>query len=245
MQAKFTWPMLFPMYYDLNIDCNFKDIPELEEMDANGYCMTKYAFENYKNVTVPAVPQTSKPIYTRVEIDYQNRLDQVAMSSLRLFDVVSIRNVDSSNISSVMKLDPDIISLKSEAIKHIKKSLINSLKQKGFYIEICLRDALYGQKERIQWMSSLRKLLKIGASKILVISSGAQVFTELKSINDISKILNVFGLSNDRVKKILSNSADVLRRAALKRYSSNGAIATNENEGRLKEDFVINYKEHI
>jgi len=231
------------MYYDLNISAQFSDFSEFDEMDAKGYCITTPALEGHRNISVPQTPSAAKPLYTRVDIEYQGRLDQAAISSLRAFDVVSIRNVDSGNISSVLKLDPDLISLKMDEIRHIKKSFVNALKEKGLYIEMCLRDALYSPKERIQWMNSIRRLLKLGGGKILVISSGAQFFTELKSSNDICKILNVFGVSDDRVRNILRNSSEVLRKAALRRYTSNGAVASNENEGRLKEDFVVRYSE--
>ncbi|ELA41483.1 uncharacterized protein VICG_01467 [Vittaforma corneae ATCC 50505] len=230
------------MYYDLNIDCQFKDFSELDCVDAKGYCMSMSPKENYRSISPFPVPALEKPIYTRINIEYQNRLDQSIMNSLRKFDIVCIQNVDSANISSVIKLDPDVIGLKIDEVRHIKKSFINTLKEKKLYIEICIRDALYGSREKILWMNSLRRLLKLGCARILVVSTGAQIFTELKTSNDICKILNVFGLSDDNVKKILRNSEDVLRSAALKRYSSRNAIVTNENEGKLKEDFIINYK---
>lgn len=232
------------MYYDLNIDSQFKDIPELNGIDAEGYCMSISPGDNYRSTQLFPVPPLDKPIYTRINIEYQNRLDQSVICSLRRFDLVCIQNVDSTNISSVIKLDPDIISLKIEEIRHIKKSFINMLKEKGLHIEICIRDALYGPKEKILWMNSLRRLLKLGCAKILVVSTGAQLFTELRGSNDVCKILNVFGLSSDKARKILSNSEDVLRNAALKRYSCRNAIVTNEYEGRLKEDFIINYRKH-
>lgn len=227
------------MYYDLYIDHQFQDYSELEDVDAKGFCLVS---QNNKNTEVLPIQTASKPIYTRLNVEYSNRLDTSSFTSFRHHDIVCIKNVGTGNLPSVIKLEPDLINLKIDEIRHIKKSFINILKEKRLYVEICTRDALYNTKERILWMNSLRRLLKLGCAKILVVSSGAQVFTELKHSNDICKMLKAFGLSDDRVRQILNNSEQVLRNAALKRYSTRNCIYTNENEGRLKEDFIINYQ---
>lgn len=229
------------MYYDLNITSEFNDISELENVNANGFCMSIIQKDNLKTVEPVKIPLSSKPIYSRINIEYQNRLDQSVITALQKFDLVCIQNVDKNNISSVIKLEPDLISLKTSEIRHIKKSFINTLKEKKIFVEICIKEALYDSKEKIFWMNSVRRLLKLGCAKILVVSSGASIFTELKNMNDICKILNLFGLSDDSVKKVLNNSEKVLRNAALKRYSSRGVIVSNEEEGKLKRDFITNY----
>ena len=96
-------------------------------------------------------------------------------------------------------------------------------------------------KKGILWLNSLRRIIKLGGSKILIISSGAQVATELRDERDIYKILNLVGLSECSCKKILENSKTLLRNAALKRYGSNNAISNPVNVDKLKSDFIVNY----
>lgn len=233
------------MFYDINLDQNFTDFEELEKSDFKGFCMSFEAKENLRNISPPKLPVLKKPIYTRVNVDFSNKLDSSVLLSLQQFNLVCIKNVDNSSINSIVKMDPDLIQLKFDEIKHLKKTFANLLKEKDIFIEITTKDALYGSKERVRWMNGVRRLIKLGCTKNLVFSSNASVFTELKDSNDICKMLNLFGISDDVVKKILSNSEKVLRKAALKRYSSKGICATTEEEGIFKQDFVINYHRSI
>lgn len=180
-------------------------------------------------------------LYTRINIPYNNKLDQATMTKLRRFNLVCINKIDNSNINSVLKLEPDLITLNLDFFKHIKKSFINQLKEKEMFVELSIRDALYGSKERVRCMSCIRKLIKLGCYKNLVISSGAGIFTEVKRPADILKILSLFGLSDDRSCIILNNSERVLRKAALKRHSFRGAISNSVEADNFKNDFIINY----
>lgn len=228
------------MSYDLNLSQSFSDFQELENLDHMGFCICVEAKDNLKTIVPSSFNlSTSKPLYSRVNIEYNSRLDSSTMNALSKFDLVCITGVDSSNISSVIKLCPDLIVLRSEEIKHLKKTFINTLKQKEIYVELLIKDALYNGKDRIAWMNNIRRLLKFGCSRTLIISTGATVFTELKSSVDICKLMGVFGLSDDKTKKILKNSENVLKNAALKRYSANGSVASNTEEGILKRDFIV------
>lgn len=229
------------MHYDLNISDCFKDLKRLEDSESSGFCMTFQSEDNLRHISPPPLPVLAKPIYSRINVEYHSRLDQSAMARLQKFNIVCLKGVDSSNISSVIKLEPDLVNIRIEGLKHIKKSFINLLKQKGICIEMVLRDTLYNSKERIAWMNAMRKLVRLGCTRNLVISSGATIFTELKRPHDICKLLNLFGLSDDVSRRVLLNSEGVLRKAAMKRYSFKNSIATDENEGNFKHDFVLNY----
>ena len=230
------------MSYDLNLNYSFTDFKELENIDHKGFCICSEAKENLKTIIPPVYDSlNSKSLYTRVNVEYHNRLDSSTIKYLSKFDLVCIKGVDNTNISSVIKLNPDLIILKAEEIKHIKRTFINTLKQKEIYVELIIKDALYSGKERIIWMNNIRRLLKFGCLKQLIISSGASVFTELKSSIDICKLMSVFGLSDDKTKRILKNSEIVLRNAALKRYSSGGICASSVEEGELKKNFIIEF----
>lgn len=230
------------MLYDLNLSQAFTDFAELENIDYNGFCISQDAKDNLKTILPNADQTLIKPIYTRINLEYTTKIDASSMNYLMKYNLICIKSVDNSNISSVIKLNPDLICLRPEEVKHIKRSFINTLKQKGIFVELMIKDALYCGKQRISWMNSIRRLLKFGCANLLVISSGATVATELKSSTDICKLLNIFGLSDDKVRKILENSEIVLRNAALKRFASHGAVASNVEEGRFKRDFIIEFK---
>jgi hypothetical protein len=45
---------------------------------------------------------------------------------------------------------------------------------------LLIRDTLYGSKERVVWMDSLRRLLKLGCPKILLFLAGLIYLQRLK-----------------------------------------------------------------
>lgn len=104
---------------------------------------------------------------------------------------------------------------------------------------MCARKALYETKEKVLWMLCFRRLLKLGYARILVIPSGAQTSTELKSSNDTCKMLKFFGKNDDQGGKVLENSEEVLGNAASKRLTARNVITTNEDEGKFKCDFIM------
>lgn len=233
------------MFYDLNVHESFLDFEEITKQGIDGCCISYAINESLKSAKPPTLPKSEAcKIYSRIDVNYNTSIGQDTLSHLKAFDVVCINNVDNSNISSVIKLNPDLIRLKCDTLKHIKRSFINTLKEKQLFLELTLRDTLYGSNERIVWMNSLRRLIKLGCSRNLVISSGARYFTEIKRPHDICKLLNLFGLSDDNCRRILDNSKHILRKAALKRYSSNNAISSNIQEGDLKNDFIIGYNKN-
>lgn len=236
------------MSFDLNLSHSFTDFSELESIGHKGYCIVQETKNSMKEYTkdslkaiVPIVPPSEKDIsfYSRINVEYSPKLDASCMSSLMRFDIVCITGVDNFNISSVMKLSPDLVVLKAEEIKYLKRSFINTLKQKEIHVELVIRDTLYTGKERINWMNSLRRLLRFGCASLVVISSGAAVATELKSSADMGKLLGIFNLGSDKIKKILQNSEITLQSAALKRFASHDSCASNVEEGRLKHDFIV------
>jgi RNase P/RNase MRP subunit p30 len=222
------------MFYDLHLKETFKDFDELDKAGIRGGCLV------HSNIADSFVSPHNR-IYSRLNIDYTSSLDQATMNKYMKYNIVCISKVDNNNISSVIKLNPDIITLNLDFFKHLKKSFINKLKEKGIFIEMIIRDTLYSSKDRIIWMNCLRKLLKLGCSKNLIISSGAGIFTEIKRSEDISKLLNLFNVSDDNAVKILNNSELILRKAALKRYAYREAISNDVVVDNFKNDFIINY----
>lgn len=64
-------------------------------------------------------------------VEHNNRPDSATMNDFSTFDVVCITDVDNSNISS---LNPDLVVIKTDEIKHLKTTFMNTLKQEEIYI---------------------------------------------------------------------------------------------------------------
>lgn len=224
------------MYFDININEDFDSIEQLDAVDCSGFCLTfkKYTQENI------SIPSIKKSIYSRLDVEYSTKLDPSIITKYRKYNIICIETDSPSSIPSIIKLQPDLIRIKMDVIRHIKKSVIRNLVENGMFIEMRIADCLYNSKDRVMWLNACRRILKFGGFKSLVISTGAKIITETRSDRDIYKMMNILGLSDDRIKNILNNSEILLRAAAMKRYSINGAISNSLDQGKFKNDFVIN-----
>ncbi|KAI5149620.1 ribonuclease P/MRP protein subunit RPP1 [Enteropsectra breve] len=219
------------MYYDLYLKQSYDSFDDMAGVKIKGFAIVDYEKQC-----------ASGSIYSRINVSYSNKLDQAMMAKLRLkYDIICVLADSIQSLQSIGKLGADIVQIELEALKHAKKTLPGFIQDKDIFLELVVSDALYGQ--RILWMNILRKLLKLGCKRNIILSSGAEHYTELRGENDLAKMLAVFGISEDNAYRILDNSRKVLRNAALRRYSSNGVIANSVPEGALKRDFIINYQE--
>lgn len=218
------------MFYDLNLHEDFADFGELASVDCRGYCMA-----------AASSPVDSPPVYTRVNVQYDSKLDSAAMARHRAaYDIVCITTDSMACMPTIVKLRPDVVQIAIEAVRHLRKTFAGMLAESGAYVELCIRDGLYAR--RALWMNACRRLLRLGCRRRLVISSGASVFTELRGRDDVLRILALFGLGGASALAVLSNGRAVLRQAALRRYAVGDAVATAAGGGRLKHDFIIAYQ---
>ncbi len=227
------------MFYDLNLSHNFTDFKYLKDLNCLGVCHT-YDFTDINQAFIPPrlINSSHIPIYTRCNIEFTSKLDTTIINKLsKIYNVVCIRTNSFNNIPTISKLAPDLVEISLEQLKHIKKNFSGLLKDSNLFIEISIRDAIY--TKRILWMSVLRKLLKYNCKKNIIISSAAKVFTELKSYNDIQRILRLFIKNENIIREIIQNSAILLEKAANKRFLTNGVIANSNDEGRFKKDFIL------
>ena len=228
------------MFYDLSVSAGFKDIEKLRDPHTQGYCVC------YTAATVeaalaesPVLPKVEGvSLYTRVDISYSTGLDSFSMKSLRKkYDVVCIAMDSLTPLPTITKLEPDLIRLPLSELRHTRKSLGGTLQTANIFIELQIREALY--RSRVPWLNMLRRLLRFGCRRRIILSSGAQGPTELRNGLDIERILAVLNIRPNISQQMLENTRNLLENAAIKRYTVDGAVATNENEGALKEDFII------
>lgn len=222
------------MFYDVGLNEDFKDFAELSQIECAGFCIAQ------TSSTPIELPSLQVPVYSRIDIEFEGRLDSAKMAGLRKqFNVICIVVNSLASLPCISKLGPDIIQIPVELLRHVKKTLPGLLNENGIYVEVSIRDGLYGQ--RVPWMNGIRRLLRLGARKMLVISSGAKLGTELKGKNDVLRILDLYGVSGDQALAILDNTERMLRCAALKRYTCNHTIAVSTDQGPFKRDFILNY----
>lgn len=231
-------------FYDLNVAAVFRDFSELEDVQCTGYCLC-YRIDDIGTALAgtkeEAFPGVRKPVYTRLDIEYSGKMDHLTMNHLRsLYNLVCVTTSSVSNIQTILKLEPDMIRIDNEQIKHIRKSLSGSIREKGVFVELVIRDALYDRKT--VWMNACRRLLRVGCRRQLILSSGATMHTELKGEDDVCKILAIFGVAPNIAKQVAANTERLLRTAALRRYSAEGAITNSVDRGVFKRDFIIDYK---
>ncbi|KAI5169475.1 hypothetical protein PAEPH01_0747 [Pancytospora epiphaga] len=224
-----------PMFYDLNLSEHFEDYDELINTGCSGFCISGKTEDSLASAL------TTIPIYSRINIEYSNKLDSNTISRLReKYSIVCIVGASMVCMSTIIKLQPDIVQVPIEELSRIKKSFPGMLSTGKMYVELCIRDGLYGK--RVLWINGIRRLLRLGCRPFLIVSSGATTFTELKGSIEILSILELLDVKRQIAEKILENSERLLRHAALKRYSFDNSISHSAKSGRLKDDFIINYK---
>lgn len=224
------------MVYDLLIDEAFPEKESLKTAGYNGVCIESDDFELIREKSSGFSEVIS--CYTRRDVPYSNKIDQAAILRLRKYNLVCINTDSVLAIPSIIKLGADLIRIDLEAIKHLRKNTAGMLRENNLYVELVIKHGM-GTK-RVLWMRALRRLLRLRFGPILVISSGATGPSELRSEEEVARMLLSFGLGKRAAKKIVDNSEKVLRLAALKRYTYNSAVATLIDESNLKRDFILN-----
>lgn len=231
------------MFFDLNLHEDFADFEELEKIECSGFCIA-FSIDDIGKALGGAKLDgrggAGSRLYTRLDMAYNTKLDSYAMGRLRqLYDVICITTDSLAAMPTIAKLEPDLVRVRLEEIRHAKKTLAGTLGESGMHIELCVRDALRGQ--RVLWMNACRRLIRLGCRRSLVISSGAESFVGLKGRRDLARILGLFGLGEGRSGDVLDNSGRLLRLAALRRYSCREVIANSVERGSLKQDFIVNF----
>lgn len=223
------------MPYDLLLDEEFPPCSDLHLNGYDGFCFQSSSLELAARMS--SLLSSSLPCYTRIDICYSNKLDQAAILRLRKYDLVCVTTCSSSSLLSIIKLGVDLIRIDLDSIQYLKKSTAGMLKENGLFVEIVIRDMM--GNNHIKWMNALRRMLRLRFGPILVLSSGAKKHSDLRTVEDVIRMLMGFGLKERAAKRIVLNSERVLCAASLKRYTFGSTIANSIDEGRLKRDFIL------
>lgn len=230
------------MYFDVGIYDTFENI---ESSEYTGFCLTTEAsLEGSPSPVQKAVKHnSSKRIYNKIEVKVL--LEDVKSLQLKKFsdyEVLSVKISDEETFKYACSTwDVDIIKFDLSRMGFsFRGGYVRKAINRGVFFEIEVRDALYGTKERVSWMRNAQSILRITKGRGIVITSGARCCTEIKSIQDMYKILRFLGLSHRRAEMVLKeNSQRLLKSCALKRYTFKGCVANDLEEGNLKQDFIL------
>ncbi|KAL6121491.1 hypothetical protein NUSPORA_01579 [Nucleospora cyclopteri] len=194
---------------------------------------------NIKGCVVTEI--TSKDDFKKEQLQIKNFYSRVNVSEQFLtydlrkkFDLICVKA--QTITSRTIKFQPDIIDLTSA--NFIKKSLINICKTHNIFIELNLNEA---ENNKLEFLTKVRRLIKYRAHKILVFSSGIQSEFDIRTENEVKEVLRAFNVKDREIKKILKNNEQVLRKAALKKFSYRETIIALDQKSTFLDDFIINY----
>ncbi|KAL9232559.1 hypothetical protein vseg_007658 [Gypsophila vaccaria] len=162
--------------------------------------------------------------YTRLTVVVDSDAQSSALNSgnpvLKTYDLVAVRP------SNQTLFDHACISAQVEIISidfgkklpfRLKLSSIKAAIERGVYFEIMYSSFLEDSQVRRQMISTAKLLVEWTRGKNLIVSSAAPSFHELRGPNDVSNLLYLLGLSNERAKAAISKNCRSLIATALKK----------------------------
>ncbi|CAD26425.1 hypothetical protein [Encephalitozoon cuniculi GB-M1] len=233
------------MYYDVNISPDYlkQDIWRLEESEYQGFCMNRVVRPGDLERLGCRSPELlgTKRWYNRVEVVFEEG-EQVGYDPKKAtkWDLFVVRMNGTAGMDRLIKLQPDMITFNyaSQGLP-FKAGLIKTAIKENIFLEVPLRESLYGGPSGVMWMRNVRRLLFITNGKNVVFSSGARRFTEIKKPGDIAKMLEMLGVTKRRAEEMMLNPERLLRSCAAKRYCYRDSIVHSVDEGLLKRDFIL------
>ncbi|UYI27052.1 ribonuclease P/MRP protein subunit RPP1 [Encephalitozoon cuniculi] len=210
------------MYFDVNVSSRFpgSEIGIVEELGHDGICVntviTPEMVEGYKRP--PLDLWGDKKVYERVEVvryrdggggvDVREKLDP---------DLLAIRLERPEDFKEVVKVSPDVITFDYTKSFLIGRDEVVEATKRNIFFEIPLVHGMYGCGDKSMWMRNARRLLEATGGVNVVVGSGAACSTEMRSRQDVIKILEGLGMSRDGGKRVLLNSARLVRSCDIRR----------------------------
>ncbi|KAM0686874.1 hypothetical protein COBT_001895 [Conglomerata obtusa] len=231
------------MHCDFNVSENFSstEIQELNNSQYDRIALTKtISLTDYNFETTPKQLNLQKKFYRKINLDFaKEKITPATLKKLTNYDIICLRLFDYQDLKYAIDLSPDLLSFDfTSASLRLRPGFIRDAINRGIFFEIVLVDCLYGNCK--EWLRNVIDLIGITKGRGLIVSSGATVGTELKSVEDVFLFLRSFGVSEKRCFDVLSgNCIKLLESCALKRFSFRGVVANDEKKGVLKDDFIL------
>ncbi|EQB62041.1 ribonuclease p subunit rpp30 [Vairimorpha apis BRL 01] len=221
------------MYYDLDIKSNFKkkDINFLIDSEYAGYCISKTIrqsdIKKFISLDLP-FDLPNKHVLKKITVD----IDTNTYNIKHLKEKCDVLCIKLKNLES--PVDENMCDLVN--IDFTSQIKIKNINPNVFY-EISISNNLNNKKDRLMWFYNTKMFINYTKGKNVVISSGAENASELKSYIDFMKLFDFLDIKEKIGQRILKNSLKLLHKCAENRYFVHNCIFNDIDEGVLKKNF--------
>ncbi|AFN83537.1 hypothetical protein EROM_081210 [Encephalitozoon romaleae SJ-2008] len=214
------------MYFDMNVSsrCLGPELMDvLRQLGHDGICVnTVVELDIVKKYKKPSFDGwKDRRIYERVEIKYKDCEDWDDVRKDIDPDVVAVRLEGMKDFKKVLEMRPDVITFDYTKSFCLGRDEFIEATKRNIFFEIPLVCGMYSQRSKAMWMRNARRLLNVTGGVNVVVGSGATCLTEMRGGQDIIKILWGLGMSEDNGRKVLLNSARLVRSCDVRRYVMN------------------------
>lgn len=101
---------------------------------------------------------------------------------------------------------------------HLRPAVLERIRARGVFFEICYADALRGATARRHLFTNAKALVAAArGGRSIVLSSGAKTANELRSPHDVANLATLFGIKEDQARRAVGdNVRECLQRAKLR-----------------------------
>ncbi|KAI9365100.1 RNase P subunit p30-domain-containing protein [Pilaira anomala] len=153
-------------------------------------------------------------ILTRVTMNTNEPLEQNTIQELRKeFDLIAIRTNSLNTFKEACtNYDIDMISLPcTERLSFELNSIdVNKALERGVYFELCYANAIRDVQARTYTMQVAKQLFEYTHGNKLIVSSEAEIVSEIRNPADIFYFAKSIGLPNDKAKFTVEKNCEQL-----------------------------------
>lgn len=202
------------MYFDVNVSSECRGVGQdvLEELGVDGVCVSSMGGLEVLGAcrTPPAATWGDKKVYRRAEVGYGGELCDGAWRGEGV-DLVAISVSCAQDLRKAIEACPDVVVLDGTKGSWLRKQDVVEAVKRNVFFEVPLVYGLYGWRDKGVWMRNVRRVLAVTEGVNVVVGSGATCSTEMKSWRDVVRILDGLGVSRDMGRRVVMNSARLVR----------------------------------
>ncbi|KAK9727290.1 hypothetical protein RND81_05G271500 [Saponaria officinalis] len=162
--------------------------------------------------------------YTRLTVVVDSDAQSSALNSgnpvLKTYDLVAVRPLNQTlfdHACTSAQVDMISIDFGKKLPFRLKLASVKAAIERGVYFEIMYSSFLEDSQVRRQLISNAKLLVEWTRGKNVIVSSAAPSFHELRGPNDVSNLLYLLGMSNERAKAAISKNCRSLIASALRK----------------------------
>ncbi|CAL1525954.1 unnamed protein product [Lymnaea stagnalis] len=179
-----------------------------------------------------------------VVLQDDTNIPRLGGSDIQAYDILAVQPTTEATFKlACQTLDIDIISFNfAEKIgfSH-KRSLLNAAAKRGIYFEILYGPALINNVVKRQTISNAMSLVNVCLGKNIILSSGAEYPSTLRSPMDVFNLARLFGLSYPQAKDAISGNCRAVLKHAASRKTCKSVISVKAATAlSQKEQWLLN-----